>query len=208
MPLLPFHKKEQTTSPYRTASDQSLIMACLAGEETAWDALIDRYAALIFSVCRRMGLPQSDTEDIFQDVCLILFHHLANVRDAKRLSGWLISTTRREVWRVARKKNVTLASELGEGEWELEGAESLHPQRVTGNPETEMLALAEQQLMREAVLRLSDRCRNLLMHLYVVEEPLSYQEISEKFSLPLGSIGPTRARCLQSLRKLLQDLGY
>lgn len=208
MPSLPFRKKDQTLSPYRLASDQALVASCLAGEETAWDALIDRYAALIFSLCRRMGLSQADAEDVFQDVCIILFNHLESVRDTARLSGWLIATTRREVWKAARKKNVTLASELGESEWEMEGASGLHPQKETGDPEQEMLALAEQQLMREAVQRLPDRCRNLLLHLYAAADPLSYQDLSAKFSLPIGSIGPTRARCLQSLRKILQELGY
>lgn len=205
---MPFRKKDPEASPYRLTSDQDLIAACLKGEEAAWDALIDRYAGLVFSVCVRMGLSQADAEDTFQDVCLILFRQLAEVRDTARLSGWLISTTRREVWRTARKRNVTLASELGAGEWEMEGAESVHPQTAAGNPETEMLAMAEQQLMREAVERLPERCRSLLMQLYAADDPLSYQALAVKFALPVGSIGPTRARCLQNLRKILQELGY
>ncbi|MCW3100752.1 MAG: polymerase, sigma-24 subunit, subfamily [Chthonomonadaceae bacterium] len=208
MPSMPFKKKDPSASSYRLATDRDLISACLTGDEVAWDALIDRYAALVFSVCVRMGMPQSDAEDIFQDVCLILFEHLEDIRDTARLSGWLISTTRREVWRASRKRNVTLASELGEAEWEMEGAESVHPQKATGNPEGAILALAEQQLMREAVERLPERCRMLLLQLYATDDPLSYQELAEKFSLPVGSIGPTRARCLQNLRKILQGLGY
>ena len=205
---LPFRKKDPTASPYRLTSDQDLIAACLTGEASAWDALIDRYATLIFSVCVRMGLSQVDAEDVFQDVCLILFHRLEGVRDAARLSAWLISTTKREVWRMSRKRNVTLASELGGGEWEMEGAESVHPQKASDNPESEVLALEEQQLLREAVERLPERCRNLLKELYAADVPLSYQELAVKFALPIGSIGPTRARCLQNLRKILQEMGY
>ena len=208
MSYTPFKKKEAAASPYRLTSDPKLISACLSGEEAAWDALIDRYAALIFAVSLRMGVSQADTEDIFQDVCLILFSHLADVRDTARLSSWIISTTKREVWKTSRKKTVTLTSELGENAWEMESAESVHPQRATGNPEAEAIALEEQQLMREAVLRLPDRCRDLLMQLYATDDPLSYQELAVKLSLPLGSIGPTRARCLSNLRKILQQLGY
>lgn len=208
MPYVPFKKKDAAASPYRSTTDRDLISACLKGEANAWDALIDRYAALIFSVCLRMGMSQADAEDIFQDVCLILFQHLADMRDTDRLSAWLILTTKREVWRAARKRNITLASELGEGEWEMEAGESVHPQKATGNPEGEMLALAEQQLMREAVERLPERCRNLLLQLYATDDPLSYQDLAAKFALPVGSIGPTRARCLLNLRKILQQLGY
>ena len=208
MPRLPFSKGDRNRSAHLLTSDQNLVAACLTGDVGAWDALIERYAALVFSVCLRLGLSQADAEDIFQDVCLILFHHLAEMRDTARLSGWLIVTTKREVWKATRKKNVTLASELGEGAWEMEAAESVHPQKTTGNPEAAMLALTEQQLMREAVLRLPERCRGLLMQLYATDDPLSYQELAVKFALPVGSIGPTRARCLQNLRKILQELGY
>ncbi len=208
MPYVPFKKKEPTASSYRLASDQDLISACLAGEKAAWDALIDRYAALVFSVCLRMGVSHADTEDIFQDVCLVLFNHLAGVRDTTKLSSWLISTTKREVWRVARRRNVSLASELGDGAWEMENAVSLHPQQGAGDPEAGVMALEEQQLMREAVMRLPDRCRELLLNLYATDSPFSYQELAEKLSLPVGSIGPTRARCLSSLRKILQQLDY
>lgn len=208
MPRLPFSKGDRNSSAHRLTSDESLISACLTGDAIAWDALIDRYAALIFAVSLRMGVSQADTEDIFQDVCLILFSHLADVRDTARLSSWIISTTKREVWKMSRKKTVTLTSELGDNAWEMESAESVHPQRATGNPEAEAIALEEQQLMREAVLRLPDRCRDLLMQLYATDDPLSYQELAAKLSLPLGSIGPTRARCLGNLRKILQQLGY
>ncbi len=208
MPYVPHNQKNPALTRYRFAEDRDLITACLAGEEPAWDALIDRYAGLLFSVCIRMGLSQADAEDTFQDVCLILYNHLESIRDTTRLSGWLISTTRREVWRTARKKQVTLASELGEGEWEMEAAESVHPQKANGNPEQAILALTEQQLMREAVERLPERCRDLLLQLYAADDPLSYQDLAVKLSVAVGSIGPTRARCLERLRKILQELGY
>ncbi len=208
MPYVPFRKKDQAASPYGRATDQGLIAACVGGEAAAWDELIRRYAALIYSTCLRMGVSQADTEDVFQNVCLILLNHLADLRDTAKLSGWLISTTKREAWRVLRRQGATLATDMGEGAWEMESAESVYQTHAGANPEADVIALTEQQLMREALSRLPDRCRDLLTLLYVTENPLSYQELSAKFSLPIGSIGPTRARCLQNLRKLLQELGY
>ena len=200
------------TNPFQArqpeaASDKELIAACLKGEATAWDALIKRYAALIYSVGLRMGLSESDREDLFQDVCIILMDHLATLRENTRLAGWLVTTTKREAWRLQRRRGVKLATELGEGEWAMEGAENIHAPEAQ-SPEASFIALEEQQMMREALTRLPDRCRRLLLHLYGTDSPLSYAEIAEQFSLPLGSIGPTRARCLQSLRKLLQETGY
>jgi RNA polymerase sigma factor (sigma-70 family) len=198
----PFQANQQHLSP-----DKDLIAACLKGDAAAWDALIKRYAALIYSIGRRMGLSDSDNDDVFQDVCVILLEHLADLRDTARLSSWLISTTKREVWRLRKRRGVALASELGEGEWALEGTTDIHS-RSASSPEADIMALEDQQMMREALTRLQDRCRRLLTLLYGVDDPPSYQEIADEFALPVGSIGPTRARCLQQLRKLLMETGF
>src|SRR5207248_555040 len=125
-------------------SDRELIDACLKGESAAWDSLIQRYVALIYSTCVRTGLSAADSEDVAQDVCVILLDHLADLRDTAKLSSWLISTTKREVWRFQRRKGLKLASELGETEWALESGEALHAE-TADSPEAEVLALAEQQ---------------------------------------------------------------
>ena len=205
MPRLPF--KFSLSSPAQhQVSDKELIDTCLKGEKNAWDALINRYAALIYSTCLRTGLSAADAEDVVQDVCVILLDHLADVRDTAKLSSWLISTTKREVWRFQRRKGLKLASELGESEWTLESAVGVHAE-TADSPETEVLALEEQQLVRQAMKKLPDRCRRLLTLLYCIDSPASYTEIADELSLPVGSIGPTRARCLQTLRKLLAELG-
>ena len=207
MPRLPFQTAQNKEDRYRLTEDKDLIAACLNGDASAWDALVDRYAALIYSVCLRAGLSGVNAEDTFQDVCVILFNHLGGLRDTAKLSSWLISTTKREAWRQGKRRNESLASELGDGDWEMEGAESLYGQE-TGSPETGILALEQQQMMREGLSRLPDRCRKLLTLLYGVETPPAYADIAAQFDLPIGSIGPTRARCLQNLRKILAELGY
>ena len=89
----------------------------------------------------------------------------------------------------------------------MEGAEGIHGQK-SDSPEVDILALEDQQLMRQSLVRLPDRCRQLLTALYGKETPPSYEDLSAQFSLPIGSIGPTRGRCLERLRKILLELGY
>jgi RNA polymerase sigma factor (sigma-70 family) len=192
---------------YASRTDASLICACLGGDVEAWDALIERYQALTYSTLLKQGLTSADADDIFQDVSLILFRHLGDLRDTARLSGWLISTARREAWRLKRRRGMALASELGEREWELEAAEPL-AQAAAPEPDAEMLALEDRQLVREGMERLGDRCRELLTLLYMSDPPASYADITERLSMPQGSIGPTRARCLRQLQKNLRELGF
>jgi RNA polymerase sigma factor (sigma-70 family) len=206
MPRLP--TKFSAISPqHKTLSDRDLISACTKGDQTAWDALINRYVALIYSVCLRMGLSSTDSEDVVQDVCVILIDHLSDLRDDAKLSSWLISTTKREVWRFQKRKGVKLASELGETEWALDTGVGVHTEAAE-SPEVALLALEEQQLVRLGMEKLPDRCRRILTQLYCLETPSSYTDIAAEFGMPVGSIGPTRARCLQQLRKLLAEIGY
>ena len=205
MPRLPI--KAPFPSSTHAVSDRDLISACLKGQSSAWDSLIGRYVGLMISTCLRMGLSSADSEDIVQDVCVILLDHLGDLKDTSKLSSWLISTTKREAWRFQRRKGMTLASELGDGEWEMESATGIHTQSAN-SPETEFLAVEEQQIVRTGLERLPEKCRRLLTLLYCVETPASYAEIAAEFSIPTGSIGPTRARCLQHLRKTLSELGF
>ena len=205
MPRLPF--KLALPAVHQALSDTDLIAACLKGEQTAWDSLIGRYIALIYSVCIKTGLSGADAEDVAQDVCVILIDHLGDLRDNAKLSSWLISTTRREAWRFQRRKGMTPATDLGDGEWAMEAAEAVHAP-AADTPEAAFLALEEQQIVRLGLEKLPDRCRRMLTLLYGVEEPPSYTEIAAEFSIPVGSIGPTRARCLQQLKKLLAQEGF
>jgi len=187
--------------------DAALIAACLSGDAAAWDALIERYEGLVFTCAVRMGLSRTDAEDVFQEVCLLLLNHLGDLRDTSRLAGWLTSTTKREVWRMQRRRGSALMSEMGDREWELEGAQDVH-QGSPPSPEEQALALEDHHLVRQAMQRLPDRCRDLLTLLYCKDPPCSYVEIAQRLSVPLGSIGPHRARCLQRLRKVLVEIGF
>lgn len=206
MPRLPF-KTSFTSQSGSSAADKALIDACIQGDKAAWDILVKRYVALLYSTCMRMGLSAADSEDVVQDVCVILLDHLADVRDTAKLSSWLISTTKREVWRFQKRKGLKLASELGETEWALDSSTGLYADTAE-SPEIAMLALEEQQLVRSALEQMPDRCRRLLTLLYCSDNPASYTDVSNELALPIGSIGPTRARCLQQLRRLLAEHGF
>lgn len=200
--------RSETPSRYARRADPDLIAACLSGDTMAWKALIQRYEALIYSIPVRLGVSQADAGDLFQDVCLLLYHHLEDLRDTQRLSTWLITTTKREVWRWQRRKRVTLASEMPEQEWKLEGAEEVTGVQTAPAPDELVLALEEQQLVRRAMEQLPERCRELLTRLYLQDPPATYAEVASDLGLPLNGISPTRARCLQRLQKILEEIGF
>ena len=201
------HQPTDSKSPYSRAADPELVRDCLHGHAAAWDALINRYAALIYALCLRSGLSQADAEDTFQNVCVLLLEHLPDLRDTRRLAGWLVSTTQRACWRVQSRKRPQLASELGDGEWAWESAEGAFAARPD-SPEKDVIELENQQMIREALARLPERCNRLLNLLYNADTPPEYRDIAALLAMPVGSVGPTRARCLQTLRKLLDELGY
>lgn len=187
-----------------SVTDGELIGECLAGDEKAWNELITRYAPLVTGVCLKMGVNREDCADIFQDVCIRLLNHLDELRDHERLAGWLISVTRREVWRLHRKKSSSETS--------LEDQVMLPTMDVFGrgstSPEAEVLAIEEQFFAVRAVNQLPEKCKKLLTLLYLCEPPATYSEVTEQMCIPSGSIGPTRARCLQALRDKLKQMGY
>lgn len=192
-------------SPF--ASDATLIAACRHRDREAWSALIARYQKLIYGMARKMGLSANDAEDVFQNVCVILYQHLDNLRDSQRLAAWLISVTQHEVAQWYRKQNPSVFHEGDILPASIETAQPLHPSS-SNNPEQEILDLERQHLVQQLTGHLSVECQCLLKMLYGTEPPSTYAEIAEDLSLPLGSIGPKRARCLQQLRKMLAELGY
>ena len=185
-------------------SDAALIAACRDGSEMAWNALIARYEGLIYSLALRSGLPVSDAEDVFQDVCLILLDHLCDLRDTQRLSSWLAVTTRREVWRRFRRSKAARLAEESLTRLRAESASLLSSQSAD-LPEAILLNIERRSELQKAMQRLPERCRRLLTLLYCAEPPYSYAEAAERLNLPIGSIGPERARGLKRLQKILEE---
>ncbi len=182
--------------------DRELIIACLDGDSTAWETLITRYQRLIYSIPMKARLSSDDAADIFQSVCLKLYEKLSTLRDHERVSSWLITTTTREVWRVAarlRRDSTTASSDE-------ESADAINRIPSTGPlADEQRQELEQQQIVRESVEALPERCRNLVTMLFYEKDELSYADIARRMNMPVPSVGPTRARCLEKLKKLLQD---
>ena len=182
--------------------DRQLISACLEGENAAWEALISRYQRLIYSIPMKSRLTPDDAADVFQSVCLKLYEKLVTLRDHEKISSWLITTARRECWRVsARNRRATQASGSG-GDDDSDLLADIPAAAPLADEQRE--TLERQQAVRQAVESLSERCRELLTMLFYQTDEWTYADIARRMEMPVPSIGPTRARCLGKLKKLLQ----
>lgn len=182
--------------------DRELVRHCLAGSEPAWEALIHRYRRLIYSIPIRAGLREEAAADVFQTVCLRLLENLGKLKDQEKLGSWIITTANRESWRTSHR--LRREAPIGEG-GDVDPSMPGRPEFVDETPiaEDDLIALQRQAAVRIAVESLSERCRNLLELLYFVKDRPSYEEVSRRMAMPVASIGPTRARCLEKLRKSL-----
>jgi RNA polymerase sigma factor (sigma-70 family) len=169
----------------------ALVEAAAAGEAQAWQELIDRYAVLIRSVCRAHRLSDADREDVTQLTWLRAVEHIGRLRDPERFGAWLGTTARRECLRVlqGRKRVVPTCDEVR------------NPLFAAHVDEDEIAVAAERRVaVRQALTTLPAKQRTLLALLHSEREP-SYDDISARLGMPIGSIGPTRGRALERLRK-------
>jgi RNA polymerase sigma factor (sigma-70 family) len=183
-------------------NDDDLLAACVRGEQAAWGALIDRYAALIYSIALKYGLSSADAADVFQAVCVTLFEKLDTVRAPRGLAAWLITTSSRQSSAVARRRRREEARSgpAPSDNWVPD------PDLV---PEEALLALERQRLVRAAVAQLPANCRRLIQALFTdAAQQQTYQQLAEGLGIPANSLGPTRLRCLERLRRALVAAGY
>ncbi len=170
-----------------------LVTGARNGDKQAWDALVERYSPLIWSLCRRYRLGNADTEDAGQSVWLHLVDQLNKVRDPAALPGWLATTTRRECLRILRAARDPLTAE------HRLHAEML-PDEQARTAEDELLVAERHAALHEAFLVLSPDGQRLIA-LLIQDPPVPYAEISARLGIPIGSIGPNRRRCLDKLRR-------
>jgi RNA polymerase sigma factor (sigma-70 family) len=170
-----------------------LVTRARNGEKQAWDALVERYAPLVWSICRRHRLAGGDADDIGQNVWLRLVGQLDTIRDPAALPGWLATTTQRECWRVlcaARRPQLAGygldAGNVADGQ--------------SGIADDELLLAERHAALREAFAHLPPRCQQLIA-LLLEDPPVPYTEIGARLGIPAASIGPSRGRCLDKLRR-------
>ena len=185
-------------------TESDLIERCLRGDDAAWRELISRYRGLIYSVPRRMGLGPDDAADVFQSVCVLLYPRLGSVRDPRRLGGWLLTTASREALRAsrrARRDRPAVPPRSGDDE-----PSRLDVADASPLADEHREAIERAQILRSALLELSDRCRALL-EAFLREDDANYRDVARRLGIPIGSIGPTRARCFARLREVLRSKG-
>lgn len=182
-------------------SDASLAAACLRGEASAWEALVRRYQRLVYAIVRRMGMDDHMGADVFQTVFSRLLTHLPRIADPSRLQAWIVTTAKREALlqreRGERNVSIDIESEDGSRIWDPADSAPLAE---------DVLEEAQQlDLVRRALDQLDDRCRRLLEMLFNddADIPLAYDLVARSLNMAVGSIGPTRARCLSKLRQSL-----
>ena len=170
----------------------TLVTRARAGDERAWDTLVERYAPLIWSLCRRYRLNAADTDDLGQSVWLRLVNQLGTIRDPAALPGWLATTTRRECERV---RNRAQMPHVARHELDTENIPDDQAKMI----EQGLLVAERHAALREAFAHLPPSDQQLIA-LLIEDPPVPYAEISARLGIPVGSIGPTRSRCLDKLR--------
>lgn len=166
-----------------------------AGDLQAWNRIVDQYARLIWSITTRFKLSESDAADVVQTTWMRLIEHIHRIEQPARVGSWLATTARNECLRhVAAHKKIVLVHE----DDEFDGADNYEP-----DVDEALLADERAQDVREAMAHLPPQWQRL-MELLTADPPVSYVEISDQLGVPIGSIGPTRGRCLARLRVLLE----
>jgi RNA polymerase sigma factor (sigma-70 family) len=166
------------------------------GDDAAWREIVSHYQRLVYATIRSFRVPSEDAEDLFQETFLRLHRHAAGLRDTRALTRWLVVTARHLCLDHLERARVRGQSEHAQPSSVMEGT-----------PLTDFLLLERAQWVREAILELPPRCRDLLWMLYFEQETPDYEAAARAFGMPLGSVGPTRMRCLEQLLRLLRRRG-
>jgi RNA polymerase sigma factor (sigma-70 family) len=166
------------------------VRAAAAGDAAAWDRLVSQYDGLVWAVARSFRLSSADAADVAQTTWLRLVEHLGRIEQGERVSAWLVTTARRECLALLRRQSHQAPTPLATVELVADKAPALDHALLTGERDSAVWA---------AFARLSERCQRLL-RILVADPPPSYEDVGLALGMPVGSIGPTRGRCLEQLR--------
>lgn len=180
------------------SDDAALVRRCLDGDRAGWAELLERYADLVYGVLHRAGLDKTSAADAFQEVSVLLWKSLPRLKKVASLVPWIATTTKRVAWRMKQRAKARVGRDAAVARSEAD------PRKA---PDLAVSALEEEQAVREALSTLGERCRRLLTALYFQDNPGGYDDVAERLGIPRGSIGPTRQRCLEGLRRELLARG-
>jgi RNA polymerase sigma factor (sigma-70 family) len=187
---------ERPVTP-QSLSDDALFVGVQERDPAAWEAFVDRFGPLIAAVPGRAGLAPDQVDDVVQATWMQLLRHAKLIRTPRSLPSWILTTAARETWRLQARENVRRSIEQ-------EGALGTTQERTT---EVDLLQLERIQVVRDAVSQLGEPCSRLLKALFLAPTLPSYTELAKKLGIPVGSIGPTRQRCLARLAQGLARSG-
>jgi RNA polymerase sigma factor (sigma-70 family) len=185
--------------PPRAWSDERLVKECLAGSQEAWSLLIEKYKALIYSIPVKYQLPAHEAADVFQATCVELLKRLPELREPRALPKWLMQVAHHQCYRCKQQQQRLVSRDAD-----------------SDLPETETPAIAEalvqqtqeEQMLRDAMATLSPQCRRLVELLFFETPARPYSEVAAELGLAVGSIGFTRQKCMDRLRRQLSELGF
>lgn len=183
------------TAPLPNEDHLDRVARAAAGDRAAWQSLVESRAGLVWSVIRQGRLSPESADDAFQEVFAAAVRALPDLKDHARFDAWLVTTARRTVWKAWSSRR----SAPGELPEELRGAD--------GRPEDLTQAQETRVLVQQGLEALSTRCRALLLAAFAQGPPPDYDHLAQQLGVPRGSLGPTRARCLEQLAKALAALG-
>ena len=179
-------------------SDARLVADCLSGDEEAWSLLIEKYKALIYSIPIKYGLPAHEAADIFQATCMELLTRLPELREPRALPKWLMQVAHHQCFR--RKQQ--------EGRLVSRDSEELPVPETPAMAESLVQQTEEEQMLRQAITALSPQCRRMVELLFFETPARPYAEVAAELGLAPGSIGFIRQKCIQRLRRRLDELGF
>lgn len=185
--------------PARVWSDERLVKECLSGNEEAWSLLIEKYKALIYSIPVKYRLPLHEAAEVFQATCVELLKRLPELREPRALPKWLMQVAHHQCYRWKQQQQRLVSRDADP---------DLPVHETPAIAETLVQQTQEEQMLREAMAALSPQCRRLVELLFFETPPRPYNEVAVELGLAVGSIGFTRQKCMDRLRKYLGDLGF
>jgi len=179
--------------------DTLLVKECLAGKEEAWSRLIDKYKALIYSIPVKYGLSTHEAADVFQATCTELLVRLPELREPRALPKWLMQVAHHESYRAKRQSRRVVSRDSDQ---------DLPEPEIPAIAEDLVQQTQEEQILREAMASLTPQCRRLVELLFYEVPARPYADVARELGLAVGSIGFTRQRCIERLRRQLEELGF
>jgi RNA polymerase sigma factor (sigma-70 family) len=189
-------KKAPATAAW---NDARIVKECLSGSEEAWSLLIDKYKALIYSIPVKYNLSRQEAADVFQATCTELLIRLPELREPRALPKWLMQVAHHECYRMKRMNQRVVSRDA---------EPNLPEPKIPPIAETLVQQTQEEQFLREAMTALTPQCRRLVELLFFETPSRPYTEVAEELGLAVGSIGFTRQKCIERLKRHLTELGF